>query len=246
MVVHQQEAVETGQAGRRTALRWVPLAVIIAGLVAAFALGLDQYLSLEVLARERAALVAFIAEHRTTAVLAYLGVYAVAVALSIPGGLVLTLAGGFLFGVAIGATLAVVGATVGATLLFLAARTSLGETLRRRAGPWLGRLADGFRADGFSYLLTLRLIPVVPFWLVNLVPAILGMRLLPYVAATLLGIIPATVVFAGVGHGLGATLDAGADPDLGILLRPAILLPLLGLALLSLAPVAYRRWRRRA
>ena len=138
-----------------------------------------------------------------------------------------------------------VAATLGACLLFLAARYALAETLARRAGPLIGQVRTGLQRDGFWYLLSLRLLPVVPFWLLNLAPALAGMRLAPYAAATFLGIIPGTAVFAGIGAGLGQVFEAGGRPDLSIIFSPGILLPLLGLAALSLAG-AWWRGRSRA
>jgi uncharacterized membrane protein YdjX (TVP38/TMEM64 family) len=130
-------------------------------------------------------------------------------------------------------------------VLFVIVKPALGDPVRARLRPWLGRMEDGFNRDAFSYLLFLRLVPGFPFWAVNLVPAFLGVRLGTYVAATLIGIIPATFIFAGVGNGLGAILDAGGTPDLGIITEPEVWLPFAGLAVLALLPVAYRRYKRR-
>lgn len=225
------------------ARRWLPLALLGLAAVAVYASGLHRQLSLETLRTQRDALEAFVAARPLAAPLAYVLVYAAAVALSLPGAVFLTLAGGFLFGPWLGAFLAVIGATAGAVLLFLVARSTLGAGLRRWAGPWLQRLEEGFHADAFHYLLVLRLLPVLPFWLVNLVPAFLGVPLRTYALATFLGIIPATLVYASVGNGLGAILDRGERPDLGLILEPQVLLPLVGLALLALLPVVYRRWK---
>ena len=150
----------------------------------------------------------FVRGHRVLAVLAYIGIYIITVAVSLPGAAFLTVAGGFLFGVVVGASAAVVGATIGATLIFLVARTALGEPLLRLAGPRANQLAKGFRDDAFSYLLFLRLVPVFPFFLVNLVPAFAGVRLGPFIAATALGVIPAAVVFALAGTGLDSVIMA--------------------------------------
>jgi uncharacterized membrane protein YdjX (TVP38/TMEM64 family) len=169
----------------------------------------------------------------------------VATAVSIPGATILTLAGGFLFGIIWGSALTVLGATLGATAVFLAARTALGDALRRKAGPWMQRMEAGFRRDAVSYLLSLRLIPVVPFWLVNLVPAFFGVPLRTFVWTTAVGIVPGTVVYTSVGNGLGATLEAGGRPDLGVIFQPEVLLPLIGLGLLALLPAAWKRWRGR-
>lgn len=224
-------------------LRFLPLVVLVAGLGAFFALGLQHYVTFEALARHREGLLAWVAGHRLTAPFAYVLAYIVAVALSVPGGIWLTIGGGFLFGTVAGGLYAVIGATAGATVLFLAARTAFGNVLRARAGSALERMEEGFRRDAFNYLLVLRLVPLFPFFLVNLVPAFLGVRLRTYVGATALGIIPATFVFASVGNGLGAVFDAGGDRP--HLLTAPVLLPLLGLALLALIPVVYRSVKRR-
>lgn len=225
--------------------RWLPLGVLALGLAGFFAFGLDDYLSFETLRDRHAALTALVAENRWAAAFLYLAIYVLAVAFSIPGATVLTLVGGFLFGILWGSVLVVIGATAGAVCVFLAARTALGDFLRRRAGPWLRRLEAGFRENAFSYMLTLRLLPVAPFWLVNLAPAFLGVSLPTYALTTFIGVIPGTIVYAAIGNGLGATLEAGDDPDLGIIFEPHILLPLVGLALLSLLPVVVKAVRRR-
>ena len=223
--------------------RFLPLAILVLAIVVVFASGLDDYLSFEQLRRNRAHLLAFVDRHAFLAPLLFMVVYAAVIALSIPGGAVLTMAGGFLFGVALGTLCAVVAATVGASLVFFAAKTALGDSLRRKAGPWMRRMEDGFRENALYYLLFLRLIPVFPFWLVNLVPAFLGVPFPTYVAATFVGIIPGSLVYASVGNGLGAVFDAGQSPDLGIIFRPAIILPIVGLAVLAILPVAYKKIR---
>jgi uncharacterized membrane protein YdjX (TVP38/TMEM64 family) len=165
--------------------------------------------------------------------------YAALVALSVPGAAVLTIAGGFLFGTWVGGLSAVVGATLGATAVFLAVRAGLGG-LAQRAGRFVGKLEAGFRANAFNYLLVLRLVPIFPFWLVNLVPALVGVRVATYILATFLGILPGTFVYASLGNGLGSLVE---EPDLAIIFKPSILVPIVGLALLALIPVGYKRWR---
>jgi uncharacterized membrane protein YdjX (TVP38/TMEM64 family) len=223
--------------------RLLPLAVLLALIALAWAFGLQDYLRFEALRENRMELLHVVERHARLAPLVYVLVYAAAIALSLPGGAVLTIAGGFLFGTALATCLVVVGATIGACIVFLIAKTALGEPLRAKAGPWLRRMEDGFREDALSYLLVLRLIPLFPFWLINLVPAFLGVPLRTYALATLVGIIPGSLVYASVGDGLGAVLDRGETPDLAIILEPRILLPLVGLALLALMPVAYKRWK---
>jgi uncharacterized membrane protein YdjX (TVP38/TMEM64 family) len=221
-------------------MRLAPLLVLLAGLGLFFAFGLQEQLSCAALRANRDGLQSWVADHRLPAILLFMGGYAAAVALSVPGAVVMTVAAGLLFGTAAATAMVVVAATLGATLLFLAARTMFRELLEARVGPWLARLQRGFAENELSYLLVLRLVPLVPFFVVNLVPAFLGVRLRNFVLATLFGIIPGTLVFAGIGAGLGSIVDAGDACAPAQLLRPPVLLPLLGLALLALAPVIYK------
>ncbi len=223
--------------------RLAPALVLAALVAAAFAFRLDRYLTLDALKDHRAELLAFVGSHALIAPIGYISTYAAVVALSLPGATIMTLAGGFLFGVPLGATLTVIGATAGATLLFIIARSALGDLLRQRAGPFLARMADGFRKDAFSYLLFLRLVPAFPFWAVNLAPALLDMRLAPFVAATALGIIPGTTVFTAFGASLGQLFDAGGEVRLKDVFSPTLIAALIGLGVLSLLPVALRRLR---
>jgi uncharacterized membrane protein YdjX (TVP38/TMEM64 family) len=233
-----------GQARRRGWLRLWPLAGLLAALALVFALGLDRQLSLDALAAHRRALVALVAAQPAAAALLYLGAYAGAIAVAVPAGPVLTMAGGLLFGPWFGTALAATAATAGACLLFLAVRTALAPVLARRAGRLVERLRPGLERDGAWYLLSLRLLPVVPYWLGTIAPALVGMRLLPFAAGTALGILPGTLVFASLGSGLDAILARGEEPDLAAALSPAVLLPLLGLAALSLLTAWWRRRRR--
>ncbi|MBR0673180.1 TVP38/TMEM64 family protein [Neoroseomonas soli] len=221
--------------------------LILAGVVAvAWASGATRLLTFEALAEHRAALGAWVAARPVAAAAAYVGIYAAAIALSLPGGAVMTLAGGLLFGAWLATALAVVGATAGACALFLLARSALAPLVAGRAAAFIDLIRPGLERDGFFYLLTIRLIPVVPFWLANLAPALLGMPFGAYAAATAIGIIPGTAVFAGIGAGLGEVLAAGERPDLGVLLSPPILLPLLGLGALSLLGAWWRKRTRDA
>jgi uncharacterized membrane protein YdjX (TVP38/TMEM64 family) len=225
--------------------RLIPLAVLLAAIGAFFALGLHHYLSFEMLHQHREQLLALVEQHPLLAPLAFMAMYAAVIALSVPGGAILTIAGGFLFGILAGTLFVVVAATLGATIVFLIAKTALGDALRAKAGPRIRRMEEGFREDALSYLLVLRLIPIFPFWLVNIVPAFLGVPVRTYMLGTFIGIIPGSFVYASVGNGLGAVFDAGGTPDLGIIFEPTILLPIVGLAVLALLPVAYRKFRAR-
>ena len=229
----------------KTSFSWKrlwPLAVLVAGLATFFLLGLDQYASLDALRDNRAALAQLVAENALLAALIYIGIYILIAAFSLPAGLVATLTGGFLFGTLLGGTYTVIGATIGATAVFLAAKTALGDVLRARAGPALRRIEEGFGEDAFSYLLVMRLIPIFPFFVVNLAPAFLGVPVSTFVITTGLGIIPGTFVFASLGNGLGAVFDAGREPDLGLFFEPQIIGPIIALACLALLPMIYRRY----
>lgn len=188
--------------------RLLPLIVLaaVAGLV--ISQGWHNYLSLQHIADNRDLLKGYIADHYVLTLLAYMGIYIVAVALSLPGGVFLTLLGGFLFGWVVGGVSTVIAATIGATAIFLIAKTSLGEPLAARAGPLIGKLRDGFQENALSYLLFLRLVPLFPFWLVNLAPALLGVSLPIYVFGTLFGIIPGTLAFTFAGVGLDSVIEA--------------------------------------
>jgi uncharacterized membrane protein YdjX (TVP38/TMEM64 family) len=219
--------------------RLVPLGLLAAAWIAFMLAGGYRYLTFAALAENRDWLCGLVRHWGFLAAFGYIAIYGVLVALSVPGAAVLTIAGGFLFGAWIGALCAVIGATLGATALFIAARAGLGG-LAQRAGRFVGKLEAGFRADAFNYLLVLRLVPIFPFWLVNLVPAVVGVRLATFVLATLLGIIPGSFVYASLGSGLGSLVE---EPDLAIVFEPKVLLPVIGLAILALLPVGYKRWR---
>lgn len=232
---------ETLTAGRVLLTRFLPLALVALALGLGYALGLHHYLSFETLRAYQDTLSSFVDENAAFAALAYVAVYIAAVALSFPGASVLTAAGGLMFGCVAGTAFALVAATTGATLIFLIARTSLGEVLAARAGPRMQRLRLGFQKEGFSYLLFLRLVPLFPFWVVNLAAALFGMRLLPYVAATAIGIVPGTFVLSYFGDGLkGAIEGEGGQYWVEVF---AGRLALLGV--LVLIPVLVRAWRRR-
>ncbi len=223
--------------------RLLPLALLAAGFTGYFALGLDKYLSFQALADHRLQLQELVAANEFAVTLAFFVLYALSVAFSLPSATLLTVTAGFLFGTVMGGFWVVISATLGATAVFLAARSAFGDGLRRRAGPGLKRFEAGFRSNAVSYLLVLRLVPLFPFFLVNIGPALLGVPLRTYVATTLVGIIPGTFVYTSVGNGIGKVFDQGRSPDLGIIFSPEILGPIVGLALLALLPVAYKRYK---
>jgi uncharacterized membrane protein YdjX (TVP38/TMEM64 family) len=226
------------------ARRLLPVAILVCGLIGFFAFDLDRFVSFQALSDNRDRLQEWVGTYPLAARLGYALAYMLAIAFSLPVGLVLTVTGGLLFGLVEGTLLTVVAATLGAIAVFLAARTAIGDSLRARAGPFVARLEDGFRENALSYLLVLRLVPLFPFWLVNIVPALLGVSTRIFALGTLVGIIPGTFVFVSVGNGLDTVFDRGEIPGVGIFLEPGVLIPIIGLTLLSLIPIAYKRLRR--
>jgi uncharacterized membrane protein YdjX (TVP38/TMEM64 family) len=241
-------------------VRWLGPATIIALMAIAYGLGLHKYLSLQSLAENRDLLQSLTHDYLFAAVLAFVLIYATAVALSIPGAVVLTITGGLLFGWLLGGLASVIGATLGATVVFQIARSSFGEALAKRAGPTLTKLKEGFSDDAFNYLLFLRLVPAFPFWIVNIAPALANVKLRTFASATFLGIIPATFAFAFVGQGLDSVIKAQSashatcvvakGPDncpfdlaLSDLITTELLLAFAALGVVALIPVALKKWK---
>lgn len=222
---------------------WVrlwPLYVIAAGLALAFSQGWHEYLSIETLREQRETLRAFVADNPVLAVSIFLAVYAAATVFMLPGALWITISGGFLFGLVGGSLATIAGATLGASILFFAAKTAIGKPLRERAGPFVKKMEKGFQEDALSYMFALRFIPAVPFPVANIAPAILGAKYRDYALTTALGIVPGVVAYTWIGAGLGATFDAGEDPNLAQVagnLIPA----LIALGFVALLPVAYKK-----
>lgn len=234
----------------KTLWRFLPIALIAVALALALVFRAHEYLSLETLHEQGRALDRFVAANLAAALALYVLIYIVAVAISLPGASVLTISGGFLFGTWLGGGAAWIGATIGATLIFLAARTAFGDVLRARAGSWLEKLRDGFRDNAFSYLLVLRLTPVAPFFIVNVAPAFFNVKLRDYVLATMLGMIPGAFVYAAVGAGLHVALATGTHAEPGeaaraIFSQPAVYGPIIALVALALIPIVVRALRRR-
>jgi len=225
--------------------RALPLIAILTVAVIGF-FTLREYLSFETLARNREALTAFRDDNYLLTVLTFIAVYVVIVAFSLPGATIATLTGGFLFGLFPGALFNVLAATAGAGAIFMAARWGLGERLAARMDASAGavkRIKDGIDQNQWSMLFLIRLVPAVPFFVANLLPALVGVPLHRFVVSTFFGIVPGAVVYTSVGSGLGAVFEAGETPDLGIIFEPHILLPILGLCALAALPVALRIFR---
>ncbi|MBT7642208.1 MAG: TVP38/TMEM64 family protein [Rhodobiaceae bacterium] len=200
-------------------------------------------ISYQGLAENEAALKRAVSNNPVLTGLAYMMIYVVSVTFSLPGAVWLSLAGGLMFGTWTGGLLIVMGATLGASGLFVAARFIMGDALRARAGPALQKFEASFNRDALSYLFILRLLPVFPFFIVNLGAALVGVRYPVFLFTTFFGIMPGTFVFASIGNGISVVLQSGKQPDLSVMTSPEILLPLVGLAVLSLAPMVWRRFK---
>lgn len=254
---------ETGEVGGGSVLkRYLPLIVVAAVAILVISQGWHKYLSLEQIAANRDLLSNFVAENFVLALAIYAALYVVIIALSLPGGALLTITGGFLFGWLTSGVVTVFAATAGATLIFMIAKTSFGETLASRAGPWLQKLRRGFSEDALHYLLFLRLVPAFPFWLINIAPALLGVTLPVFVIGTFVGIIPGTFAFSYLGYGLDSIIEkqkqifiaceqaGGTEPctftlDPAALLTPQLLGAFAALGVVAILPVIIKKLRKR-
>ena len=226
------------------AKRYGLLIILVVLVVAALLSGVTDRISLGELRERREELVAFVNANWLASVSIFALLYTVVVALSLPLALVLTLTGGFLFGPVIGALLSVSSATLGSTVAFLACRTAFGDTLARRAGPTVNSLAEGFRRDAFSYLFTLRILPIAPLLLINIAAGLARVRVGTFMTASFIGMLPGSFVYSFLGSGLGEVFERGDEPNLRIITEPQILLPLIGLAILALLPAVARFFRK--
>ena len=229
----------------RGMLRHLPLLLIVAVAAVGF-FTLRDYLSFETLRDNRDALLSFRDQNYWVMAGAFIGIYIVIVAFSLPGAAVASVTGGFLFGLFGGTVFNVFAATIGATAIFLAARWGLGASLTAKLDASEGRvrqLMDGLRDNEISVLFLLRLVPAVPFFVANLVPALVGVKFTNFVWTTALGIIPGAIVFTWIGVGLGEVFDRGENPDLSLLWEPHIIGPILGLCLLAALPIVIKALR---
>ena len=226
-------------------LRHAPLAAILmAAIIGYFTLG--DYLSFDTLRENREELLAFRDANYLGLVAAFITIYFVIVAFSLPGAAVASVTGGFLFGLALGTTFNVIAASLGAVTIFMAARAGLGRTLAARmdaSNGTLKKLKQSLHDNEVSVLFLLRLVPVVPFFVANLLPALVGVRFINFAYTTVLGIIPGAIVFTWIGVGLGEIFDRGQSPDLSLLWEPQIIGPILGLCLLAALPILIKALR---
>jgi len=223
--------------------RFGPLVLVAALVIAAFASGITRHLSLHELRDRHAQLEALVKAHPVLTLGAYMLTYIVIIALSLPAALVMTLTGGLLFGPWIGGLAAAFSCTLGASILFLVCRTAAGDLLKDRAGPTAAKIEAGVRRDAFSYILILRLVPVMPFWLANLALGLIDIPFSTFLTASFLGILPVSIIYAGLGSSLNVLFAEHVRPDLHLIARPSVYLPLIGLSLLALVPIVVRRMR---
>jgi uncharacterized membrane protein YdjX (TVP38/TMEM64 family) len=231
---------------RQGSIALLAVATMLGATLASLALGLDLQPALELLREHHGWLLGFVSGAPILASLLFMVLYAAAVAISVPGVAILTVIGGYLFGWLHGTALVLIAATAGASAVFLLTRSAFGDRLRAGAGPAVQRFADGFRRNALSYGFVLNVVPIFPYALIILVPAVCGVPLLTFVAGMFLGLVPGTFLFAGLGDGLDHVLTSGVPLRPTSFLTPEIVLSLSGLAALALVPVAYQTWRRRA
>lgn len=230
---------------RATLIRLAPLIAIgiAAGVGVVF---LRDVFSFEALRDNRETLLGFRDAHYLLTVLGFIGIYILIVGFSLPGATIATLTGGFLFATFPGVLFNITGATIGATLIFLAARWGLGDRLSARMNMGDGvvkRIKDGIDANQWSMLFLIRLVPAVPFFMANLIPGLVGVPLSRFAISTFFGIMPGALVFTSVGAGLGEVFARGETPNLGLIFEPQIFLPLLGLCLLAALPIVIKAVR---
>lgn len=221
----------------KTNIGKVVLAAIVVGVIAAFFyFDLGRFLSLEALKQHRNQLLLFTDTHYVASILLFIVAYIVVAGLALPGAVILTLAGGFLFGSVLGTLFVNLGATTGAVLAFLASRYLLHDVVEQKFGKWLGPIQEGFAKNAFSYLLTLRLIPLFPFFVVNLVSGLTRVSVGTYAGATAIGIIPGSFVYAYAGRQLGSinTLKEIASPN--------VIGAFVLLGLFALIPIVYKKF----
>lgn len=225
--------------------KFIPFIVIIILTIIAYAFGLGDYFTFDMLKANRMKLLAFTENYPILAPLIFITIYTTAIALSLPGGALLSLFGGFLFPLPLSTLYVITGATIGASAIFLAAKTALQEFLRKKAAPFLQKMESGFNKNPVSYLLFLRFIPLFPFWLVNLAPAFFNVRFRTYLWTTIVGILPGSYVFTQAGAGLGAIFDSGESFNLSTIFNTQIKIALIALAIFSLVPILIKKFRKK-
>jgi len=242
---NNDRAPSRASAGRTR--RFAPLAVILGGLGLGYLFGLHEFLTFEALVDHRDMLKAYVMENLVLSSLVYLLVYTAATAFAFPAASLLTILGGFVFGWFLAGTLTAFAATIGASIIFLAARTALGDFLQKMAGPGVSKLAHSFEENAFGFLLVLRLAPIFPFFVINIAPALFNVSLRTYVAATFIGILPGTYAYAYLGQGLDSVVlsakEAGRDVSISDLVTTELTIAFIALAMVAAIPFIIRKFR---
>jgi uncharacterized membrane protein YdjX (TVP38/TMEM64 family) len=251
MAATEEQAKPDPANGLALAKRFAPVAIIVAGLAFGYMKGWHEYLSLSMLVESRDMLRSFVEDNLLLAAAGYMLIYVAAVAFSFPGASLLTIGGGFMFGWLIGGILTAIAAPIGASIIYLVAKSAVGDFLvdmmKQNAGMRIKQLAEGFEEDAFNYLLTIRLAPVFPFWVINIAPAIFNVPLRTYFTATAIGILPGTFAYAFLGEGIDSVIAAqeaaGDDLSVGDLVTPEITAAFIILALVALIPTVVKKVR---
>lgn len=261
-------ALETGAASGesaartgwlKTVARWSPLIILTLGGIAISFFGFSDQLSMSSIVESRTDLQAYVEARPFETVAIYVGIYIVAVVLSVPGGSLLTVIGGILFGGIVGGLITTVAASIGSIMVFLVARTALAGWVSRRAekmGPRVASFTEGFRTNAFYVIVVLRLIPVMPYWASNALPGLFGVKLWVFGAATLVGLLPWTVSFAFFGEALdeivvaqeianpGCAAAGTCELEFSAITSGPVITGVI-VALFALVPVGLHWWSRR-
>jgi len=244
IAINKDVSVETAKPQKSLVKRLLPLGVIAAALTAFFALGGPEYINLESLKNNREALAGFVNDNFLIAFVGFIALYAILVGISFPGAGFLSIFGGFLFGTFTAVFGIVLGATIGACIIFLVARNAIGGNLAEKMGPYMKKFEKGLNKNELSYLFLLRLVPIFPFFVVNVVPALFNVKFRNYALSTMFGIIPGSLVYASIGDGASAIFEQGGDLKLtGVMTEPRVLFPIIGLAVLAMIPIAYNKFK---
>lgn len=225
-------------------IRLLPIILILIAVSLVLVFDLHKQLSFDNLKAHRHALLGFVDDNFFLALLTFSSVYVLVVTLSIPGATIMTLTGGFLFGYFLGTAVVVLSATIGATIIFMVTKFALGDSLSKKNSLWVDKLSSGFQENAFSYLLTLRFIPLVPFFVLNIVPAILGVSVTTFVVATFIGIIPGSFVYTLFGSSLNSIFESGEEFSINSIVTPEILAAFVGLAIMAMVPVIYKKIKK--
>lgn len=225
--------------------RYIPIGIIVALMILVYFLGLHGYISMATLQQHRKDLVDFVSQYPVLSPFIFILIYFFAVSISFPGSVFITILGGFLFSQPLSTIYVIIGATSGATLVFLVAKTATGDAIRSKAGPLVQKMEKGFQENATSYLLFLRFVPIFPFWAVNLAPALFGVKIKTFVWTTMVGIIPGTFVFTQAGAGLAAILDTDGNISVDDVFNWQVRVALIALGFFALIPILVKKLRNR-